>query len=633
MSREWDSTVVPRGSRLGAIVVVALILALPVGAADLSKGNYTLKLDTALSWGARYRIEDADPALIGLANGGTAFSVNGDNGNLNFGTGIVSNAMRATVEADYAYKNFGAFVRGTGFYDYHVEEGDMDRTPLHPDAMDWVGSRAELLDAFVFYKFTKGQVRAGRQVLNWGESTFTQGGLNSINPVDVATLRVPGSELREAYRPSGLVWGSLDFTENVSAEAFYQYQWEETVIDPSGTYFSTADFAGLGNEYVFLAFGSASDVQNPFYAAPNLGRPFLGVPHGTDRDPSDDGQYGVALRLFTEALGGAEFGLYFVNYHSRLPLVNALTGTIQGAGGAAAAGQAAALRVYSRFGVPPGTNPVVDATAQAAGQAAGTDAYASTARYFFSYPEDIQMYGLSWNTQLGATGIALQGEISHQQDKPFLVDDVELLLAALAPISAALQQTNQVFHGNPGFSSEIPGYRRLDATQFQFTVTKAFGPMLGADQGVLVFEPAFTSISGMPSKDELRFEAPGTYTSGNPIHAGPGGAHAGKAFEPAEAFADPESWGYQLAGRLDFNNAIGPINLLPRFAWQHDVEGNTPGPGGNFVEGRRALTAGVAAQYLSAWELDLSYTNYDGAGRYNLISDRDFVAAVVKYSF
>ncbi|HEY0788689.1 MAG TPA: DUF1302 family protein, partial [Thermoanaerobaculia bacterium] len=338
-------------------------------------------------------------------------------------------------------------------------------------------------------------------------------------------------------------------------------------------------------------------------------------------------------RLFTQALGGAEFGVYYVNYHRRLPVVNALTGTIQGAGGAAAAGQAAALRVYSRFGVPPGTSPAVDAAAQAAGTAAGTDAYASTARYFFSFPEDIQMYGLSFNSQIGATGIAIQGEISHQQDKPFLVDDVELLLAALSPISAPLRQTNQVFHGNPGFSAVIPGYRLLDSTQFQFTLTKAFGPMIGADQGVLVFEPALTSVSGMPSKDELRFEAPGTYTTGNPIHAGPGGAHAGKASEPADAFADPDSWGYQLAGRLDYNNAIGPVNLSPRFAWQHDVEGNSPGPGGNFVEGRQALTTGVAASYLSSWEFDLSYTMYQGAGRYNLINDRDFVAAVIKYSY
>ncbi|MCA1789420.1 MAG: DUF1302 domain-containing protein, partial [Thioalkalivibrio sp.] len=71
----------------------------------------------------------------------------------------------------------------------------------------------------------------------------------------------------------------------------------------------------------------------------------------------------------------------------------------------------------------------------------------------------------------------------------------------------------------------------------------------------------------------------------------------------------------------------------PRFAWAHDVDGNTPGPGGNFQEGRYALTVGVAAGYLNAWEFDLSYTNYGGAGRYNLINDRDFLGGVIKYSY
>jgi hypothetical protein len=617
-----------------AVAIVIVACALPVEAIDLSTDRYTLKLDTALSWGGRYRVEDPDPRLIGLVNGGTAFSVNGDDGNLNFSDGMVSSAARATVDLDFSYGNFGAFVRGTGFYDYIVEESGTDRTPLHPDAEDWVGSRAELLDAFVWAKFGGGQVRLGRQVLNWGESTFTQGGLNSINPVDVGMLRIPGTELREAFRPSGYLSGSFDLTNELSVEAFYQYEWEKTVIDPAGTYFSTADFAGLGGRHVFLGFGSSSDIVNPFFAAPNLGRPFLGVQRAeNDRTPSDDGQYGLAVRWFAPQLGGTEIGFYYMNYHSRLPVVNALTGTVQGAMSAAAAGQAAALRVYGQFGVPPGANPTVDAIAQAAGTAAGTDAYGSTARYFFEYPEDIKMFGIGWNAQLGTTGIAFQGEISHQQDKPFLVDDVELLLAALSPISPALAQTQQVVPGGAGFSTEIPGYRRLDATQIQFTMTKVLGPLFGADQGVLVWEPAVTHVAGMPSKDVLRFEGPGTYTSGNPIHSGPGGAHAGKAFEPAEAFADPTSWGYQLAGRLDYNNAIGPINLAPRFAWQHDVDGVTPGPGGNFIEGRHALTGGVAAGYLNSWEFDLSYTTYGGAGRYNLINDRDFVAAVVKYSF
>ena len=46
------------------------------------------------------------------------------------------------------------------------------------------------------------------------------------------------------------------------------------------------------------------------------------------------GQYGVALRLFAPSMNDTEFGFYFINYHSRLPLVNGLTGTVGGAIGA-----------------------------------------------------------------------------------------------------------------------------------------------------------------------------------------------------------------------------------------------------------------------------------------------------------
>jgi hypothetical protein len=187
--------------------------------------------------------------------------------------------------------------------------------------------------------------------------------------------------------------------------------------------------------------------------------------------------------------------------------------------------------------------------------------------------------------------------------------------------------------GGAGLNELIPGYRLHDATQFQFTMTKVFGPMLGADQGLLLFEPAIVHVSGMPSKDELRYEGPGTYTSGNPIHSLPGGAHAGKAYEQPEHFADPTSWGYRLVGRLVYNNAVGAFNLIPRFGWGHDVDGVTPGPGGQFIDGRHAFTLGLGTQYLTKWEFDLSWTTYGGASRYNLINDRDFVGVNIKYSF
>ena len=106
-----------------------------------------------------------------------------------------------------------------------------------------------------------------------------------------------------------------------------------------------------------------------------------------------------------------------------------------------------------------------------------------------------------------------------------------------------------------------------------------------------------------------------------------------KPFETSDHFATSNSWGYRLVGRLDYLNAIGAWNVVPRFAWRHDVSGITPGPGGNFIEGNKAFTLGVNFNHQSTWFMDLSYTNFFGAGRYNLINDRDFVAANIKFLF
>jgi hypothetical protein len=638
---------VPRARGVGVSVIVAtlaVLMAAPVAAFELAAtDNYTLNLDTTLSWGARYRIADRDEAIIGVPSGGTAWSVNGDDGDLNFDKGIVSNTLKATIDLGYEYKGwsqtgFGFFVRGSGFHDFALENDCCARTELTEEALDWAGQRVELLDAYAWFQFGVGsgqaEIRVGNQVLNWGESTFIQGGLSGINPVDVSALRVPGAELREAFRPLGMVWASVDLSENFSLEGFYEYEWEPIVIDPPGTYFSTNDFAGLGGETVFLGFGSFPDTGvSPPYIQPPVDYPYMGVPRGATVDAEDGGQYGIALRLFMPNWNGTEFGFYYTNLHSRLPTINGVSGTIQGAQAAAAAGPAAALQFYYLMGVPPGVSPEIDALALQVAQGAGTAAYADTATWYTAYPEDIKLYGLSWNAQLGTTGIAFQGEATYKQDAPYQVDDVELLFAALSPISEGLALTNQVVPGGVGFSENIDGYRRLDSSQLQFTLTKIAAQILGADQAVFLGEFGFNWIFDMPSKDELRFDGPGTYTSGNPIHELPGGAHAGKPYELPEHFADDFSWGYRLVARFQYNNAIGPWSLVPTVAWAQDVSGITPGPGGAFLEGAKALTVSLSSDYQNAWQVELSYTMYSGASRYNLINDRDFIGGFIKYSF
>jgi hypothetical protein len=575
--------------------------------------DFTWSWGATFTYGPGFRLRDPDQRLIGVAAGGQAFSVNADDGNQNYPTGIFTNAFKMTGELQMSYRNFGAFFRGFGFYDYENETADRARTPLTAAAKRRVGARAEVRDAFGYYRFRAGgqqhEVRGGWQVINWGESTFIQGGINAINPLDVSVLRVPGAELRDALLPVGAVKVTLKPSASTNVEAYYQYSWEDLKIDPAGSYFSTSDIAGAGAQKVMLGFGSVPDtvpVGHP-PLPPTFSPVGTAVPRrdaDLDDEPRQGGQYGVALRLFADQLAGTEFGFYFINYHSRLPLIVAQTGT-------------------------------------AAGLFGGN--YAATAQYYFTFPENIKLFGTSFNTQLGRTGIALQGELSHRRDLPLQIDDVEILYAALSPlrllppvpqlapiigVGNLLATTNQV--GAFGFSDLIQGYRRLNTTQLQVTGTRAFSRILGADQVVLVGEIGWGHVHDMPAKDVLRFEGPGTFTSGNPVHQ-QFGVQPGT--EPADAFPTADAVGYIVAGRFEYNNAFGPVNMIPRFSWAQDVSGISPGPAGNFLEGRKALTLGTGFVYRIQWEFDVSYTSFFGAGRYNLLNDRDFIAASIKYTF
>jgi hypothetical protein len=578
-------------TRKAALLLALALGARPGAAINGQTGDFKWSWGTTLGYGLGLRLLPTDKQIIGIAAGGTGYSVNGDDGNQNYRTGIFTNAGTVTTELELSYKNVGGFVRVFGFYDYENEKVARARTPLSEDALKRVGSRIEIRDAFLWYRFNlgtlPGEIRAGWQVINWGESTFLQGGINAINPVDVSALRVPGAELRDALLPVGAIKLSLKPSESTSFEAFYQYAWAKTQIDAVGSYFSTTDLAGAGANKVLLGFGSVPDTLPVGYP---INQPTgVVVPRGSDLEAKDSGQWGASFKLLTENLGGAEFGLYFINYHSRLPVIMANTGSLAGV---------------------------------------ANKNYAATASYFLAYPENIKLLGLSFNTQLGRTGIALQGEVSHRWDVPLQMDDVELLYAALSPLSPFLAANNQI--GAYGFSQEITGYKKFQTTQVQMTATKAFSRVLGADQLVLVVEGAWSKVHDLPDKNVLRLEAPGTYTSGNPIFTA---AKVQPATEPNSAFPTSSAWGYVLAGRLDFFNAIGAVSISPRFSFAQDVNGISPGPGGAFLQDRMALSVGLGFKYLINWDLDMNYTSYLGADRYNLLRDRDFFGANIKYSF
>ncbi len=574
---------------------------------EYSNGDFNMQINNTLTYGIGVRVASRDEENVGKVanNPGVGllpnalqrevpgrWSSNGDDGNLNYDRGdLFSNQVKLTSELNFSYNNFGGFLRVTGFYDFE----NATRDDLSSEAKDAVGRDVRLLDAFVFYNFDNGaSLRLGRQVVSWGESTFIQGGIGIINPVDVSALRGAGAELKEAFIPLNMIYGSFDLTQDVSVEAFYLFEFSEIEPDPRGTYFSTNDFATAGARYVMLGFGTTPDPADfdACFEGPTALTPQCqsAVPRGRDRYASHSGQGGVALRWFAPQLYDSEFGFYAINYHSRLPLLSGVAIT--------------------------NTRP-------------------SSGRYFVEYPEDIQLYGISFNTNIPG-GVALQGELSYRPNMPLQFDDVELLFAALTPLNALIPAPGLRFGsqlGTYGVGEEIRGWERHEVSQLQFTATKLFGPgnFLNANQIAVVGEIGGTKVWDLPSRDLLRYEGDGTNTGGGPD------VNTGALRNPVTqigGYPTQFSWGYRLAARADYNNAFGsPFTLSPRVAFNHDVNGTTPGPGGNFIQGRKSITAGIEAVYLNDWAFDLAYTNFYGAGVFNNIADRDFVTLSVKYSF
>lgn len=669
---------------LAASITAALmvITAPSVSAANFQLGDFDVSFDSTFSLGTSWRIENRNwndnvgkannvyngfdfsnyhpafnpsPSGAELWDGEGGYSTNGDNGNLNFDAGdAFSTIFKGTHELDIRKDNIGLFVRGMYYYDF--EMSDEDRAWTNPasgiahdpcrdrEASDQLCNDVRLLDAFVYGDFDIGEmpfsVRIGQQVISWGESSLISHGISELNPVDIARLRAPGAELKEAFIPFGAVWGSLGVTENFNIEMFYQYQWEKTILPAPGSYFSTNDFAGDGGHYqnVQLGFSSNADMDLDFLISglnglgdmlrsgdPALGAAaqagYLAYPtkltlrapgSKAELEPDDGGQYGLRLSWYLPELNDTEISLYHMNYHSRRPLFSGVTANFT-------------------------TEAIANDLAMIGSGAITEDNYTDLqafSKVLLSYPEDIKLYAMSFNTTVGTTAVA--GEITYRQDEPLQIDDVELLFAAMpqqlanAGLRPDLDGVSQMDVFGPG--EQADGFILSDTVQAQMTLTHLFGPMLGASQVTGLFEVGGININDMPDQSELRLNGPGTSRNGG-IEGKEGLELAIQDGVETNPFPDEFAWGYRALVKLDYTNVFAGINVSPRIVFSHDVEGITPDPLFLFVEKRKSIAFGLDFDYQSRWSANFGYNAFfGGVGTTNQVEDRDFVSFSIKYS-
>lgn len=668
-------------------LAICLALAGVAGAEQFKFDNgLSGSFDSTFSYGLSIRTSDPDKSLIGLANGGTSRSVNEDDGTRNYKKNRpFAQVVKGTHELSAKWEDWGILLRGTYFTDFENRNNDK----LGPIAKRRIGQDARMLDAFITKSFDVAgknvRLRGGNQVISWGESTFIPNGINVINPVDLVKLRAPGSELKEAFLPVSSLWGSFELTKNASLEAFAQFNFEKTKIDPRGSYWSNNDFASDDADRVFVGFGRRNDMTGRLpgnIVPPTAGAlytasvPLYGTfdpaaavwaPRGADTPAKDSGQYGVALRYLAPAFNNTEFGFYYMNYHSRIPffsgikgyptsvvtggpLAASICGAVAGPGGIALAGLCQQALVSGQADPTAGGRPAVKAT------------------YFAEYPENIRLMGFSFNTQ-GPWGVALQGEYSYRPNQPLQYSTPELLLAALGAPNlttgfVTIPGTVDAAAGRPFGASAaglVPngtyqrGWDRVKMSQLQMTGTKSIPSILGAEQVVLVGEFGYTKYHGL--NQSLKYNGPAVFLPATLQGALATQSGSTLSSVQTDGFVTETSYGYRLVARAEYTNAFWGGNIAPRLAFNHDVKGTSQ----TFNEGVKSVSVGFNWDYQRKFSVDLSYNNFFGGKTYcgtdvvdprqtslapqvaaqgasfcssaNPIKDRDFVSLVVSYSF
>ena len=220
-----------------AIALAAMLPIAHAGSMDFADGEGKITFDSTFSAGVSVRTQDPDKRVIGIVNGGTSRSANEDNGNLNYEKGeVFSGVLKGSHDFDISYGDTGFFARFGYFTDIAAANKDFGFRLSSPEFSGEAATErdlgiiphkrldfdAELFDAYFRTQFDIAgktmNIRLGRQVLSWGESTLIQGGINVINPVDLTRLRTPGAELKEAFIPVPLLYISQQITDNISLE-------------------------------------------------------------------------------------------------------------------------------------------------------------------------------------------------------------------------------------------------------------------------------------------------------------------------------------------------------------------------------------------------------------------------------
>lgn len=668
---------------------------------------------------------DADPGAgrplggctfnpVDLRNARGSYFLNGDNGNRSFEKGdLVAGAAKLRSDLFLEWGDFSVSAQTFAVFDPVNQDAEILNSnnfgnggfqpasvPRSYESSQNVGSELalEALNVSWLGEWWKHEVSlsVGSQRLAWGESlTIVPHSLNNINPPDLVRLNTPGFEPEELFDPVELVNFGVGLSDNSNLSLIYQYKWRPVRTSPFGSFFSTVDVVGAGADYLILGLGNnredphnlgdrgfqapvdeasygrgclldgsdpnsatnqgahRGDLSNPAESplAFTSGRAVCRV---NDLTPKDGGQYGLNLGYYAEWLNDTQLNFYYMRYHSRFPYLS-LYGTQD---------PPQATTVLPPGLLPAGV-PLPDPASLS--RVLGALKVADTMRYALAYPEDIDLFGLSFNTVVG--DVSVSGELAYRPNMPLQVYGVDLNFMGLANAFDSVRcdagpSQIEVFRNGPrGDNCDAPppepgefiqGWERHKVVQGVLGLINAESSNpFGANRWLQVLEVGFTKVLDMPGADEYRLQGVGLQThqsigrdevdaDGNGARdVAAGGTNVGLDIDviamqnPTRqrgGFPTSFSWGYHLINVLEYKNLFWGVNTQAIVLWFHDVGGYSPGPGQNFVKGRKRATVMGRLNY-GDWGASAGYTWRFGGGEFNDVSDRDTLSISMSYRF
>lgn len=594
-----------------AAALILACLSLPAGAMDFKLGDEVGgKVNATVTAGTMIRTGSPDPGEYGALSGALVgrsvgqLAGNAGSSDLNFQKGRpVSTVLKGVADIELKRRNLGFFARAMAWNDFELKNGNRAygntpngfarNAPLSDNgfAPEAKFSNARFTDVYVFGRAIVGldttlDARVGRQVLNWGVSQFVAGGINVVNPLNLAAQQRPGALPQEGKISVGMISANLAGGKDWGAEGFVQYEFLPTALPGCGTFLMTPNYVPTGCNYVSVL----PTINDP--TALTTGRYPKRSP---DAIAKDSGQYGLSLR-YTAAGLNTDFRAYAMNYHSRLPSIRVINANVAGGYGT--------LTTLTRLTDPNGVK------------------YASV------YAEDIRLYGLSIDTRLDAT-MRVFGEIAYRPNQPLNVNPADLIAAFLtrSPTSALVlaKNTNAIAPGGI-----FDAYDRFKVTTASLGANKAFAKTWGAERLILSGELGWSHVAGLPDTGMLRYGRSEFYgvaaINGYPCTD----TSTAQKSCARDGFITSNAWGYRARLSAIYPGTFFGGTLTPSLSFVHDVSGYSYE--GTFLKNRKVLSPAIRANWDKKYFAEIQYTRFSG-GAYFTLADRENVTLVVGINF